>query len=150
LFCDRLHEEIIKAERGNYGLAVVFIDLDYFKKVNDGWGHEAGDGLLVEVAQRIQTCVREYDTVARLGGDEFVIILPEVGNTRLIQRVAQNVISVMQQPFYYGEHCLCVSASVGIAVYPANATHTESLINFADQAMYAAKEAGRNTYRIFT
>ena len=148
LFSDRLHEEIIKAERGNYGLAVLFIDLDHFKDVNDSWGHAAGDGLLVEAAQRIQACVRETDTVARLGGDEFVIILPEIANARPFERVAQNIVSVMRRPFYHGEQNTSVSASIGIAIYPKDATNPESLIRCADQAMYAAKEAGRNTYNV--
>jgi diguanylate cyclase (GGDEF)-like protein len=150
LFGNRLHEEIVKAERGAYGLAVLFIDLDHFKEINDTWGHEAGDGVLVEAAQRIQACVRESDTVARLGGDEFVIILPEVGNTRPFERVAQNIVSVMGRPFYYAAHDATVSASIGIAIYPVDATHPEALIHCADMAMYAAKETGGNTYSIFS
>lgn len=150
LFGKRLHEEIIKAERGDYGLALLFIDLDHFKAVNDSWGHEAGDGLLVEAAQRMQSCVRESDTVARLGGDEFVIILPEIGRTRPFERVAQNIVSVMQRPFYYAERSACVSASVGIALYPLDAMNPESLIHCADKAMYASKQMGRNTYSVST
>lgn len=150
LFNNRLHEEIVKAERGAYGLAVLFIDLDCFKEVNDTWGHEAGDGLLVDAAQRIQSCVRESDTVARLGGDEFVVILPEVCNLSPLERVAQNIVSIMQRPFYYGERSANVSASIGIAVYPEDAGDEESLVSCADQAMYVAKEAGRNRFSIFT
>lgn len=149
LFRNRLHEEIVKAQRGNYGLGVLFIDLDHFKEVNDTGGHAAGDSVLVEAALRIQTCVRESDTVARLGGDEFVIILPEVDNSKPFERVAQSIVSVMQRPFYFGEYSASVSASVGIAVYPVDGTNPESLIHCADQAMYSAKETGRNTYSIF-
>lgn len=150
LFGNRLHEEIVKAERGDYAVAVLFIDLDHFKEVNDTWGHEAGDGLLLEAAQRLQLCVRESDTVARLGGDEFVMLLPEAGNAGPLERLAQNIVSVMQQPFYYGEYSFRVSASVGIAIYPADAVNSESLLRCADQAMYAAKETGRNSYSFFT
>lgn len=150
LFGNRLHEEIVKAERGDYPLAVLFIDLDHFKAVNDTWGHQAGDSLLVEAAQRIQICVRESDTVARHGGDEFVILLPEADNNRLLERLAQHIVSVMQQPFYYREHRLDVSASVGIALYPRDSTNLESLIRCADQAMYVSKEKGCNTYSFFT
>lgn len=150
LFNIRLHEEIVKAERDAYSLAILFIDLDSFKEVNDTWGHEAGDGLLVDAAQRIQSCVRESDTVARLGGDEFVVILPEVGNLRPLARVAQNIVSTMRRPFYYGERSANVSASIGIAVYPEDADDEETLVSCADQAMYAAKETGRNRFSIFT
>ncbi|MDP1771124.1 MAG: PAS domain S-box protein [Methylobacter sp.] len=150
LFWDRLREEIAKAERGGYRLAVLFIDLDRFKEVNDTLGHMAGDGLLVEAAQRIRACVRESDTVARLAGDEFVVILPEVGEIVPQSRVAQCIVESMAQSFLLGEHNVYVSASVGIAAYPQDADNAETLICCADQAMYAAKEAGRNSFSFFT
>ena len=150
LFCDRLREEIAKAERGGYSLAVLFIDLDRFKEVNDTLGHEAGDSLLVEAAQRIRACVRESDTVARLAGDEFVVILPEVGEIAPQNRVAQSIVESMARPFRIGEHNAYVSASIGIASYPQDADNVETLIGCADQAMYAAKEAGRNSFSFFT
>ncbi|MGZ8221663.1 MAG: PAS domain S-box protein [Methylobacter sp.] len=150
LFGDRLREEIAKAERGGYGLAVLFIDLDRFKEVNDTLGHEAGDGLLMEAAHRIRACVRESDTVARLGGDEFVVMLPEVEEGSPYGRVAQNIVEIMSGPFLLGENNVYVSASIGIAGYPQDADNAETLIGCADQAMYAAKEAGRNSFSFFT
>ncbi|MGZ5015695.1 MAG: PAS domain S-box protein [Methylobacter sp.] len=150
LFCDRLREEIAKAERGGYSLAMLFIDLDRFKEVNDTLGHEAGDSLLVEAAQRIRACVRESDTVARLAGDEFVVILAEVGEIAPQNRVAQSIVESMARPFRIGEHIAYVSASIGIAGYPQDADNVETLMGCADQAMYAAKQAGRNSFSFFT
>lgn len=149
LFGVRLNKEIAKAERGGYGLAVLFIDLDRFKEVNDTLGHAVGDRLLIESAQRIQSCVRESDTVARFAGDEFVVILPKVGQTGLLERIAQNMVASVSKPFYFGEHSAYVSASVGIAIYPQDGHNAEMLISRADQAMYAAKEAGRNNFCFF-
>ncbi|MDD2759182.1 MAG: EAL domain-containing protein [Methylomonas sp.] len=148
LFGNRLHEEIIKAERGNYGLAVLFIDLDRFKEVNDTLGHRAGDDLLMEAAKRMRSCVRESDTLARLGGDEFVIILPEIADAGPFERVAQQIVAVMQRPFDCGENSAYVTASVGVALYPFDGDDAESLLHNADKTMYVAKEAGRNTYSI--
>lgn len=150
LFGNRLREEIAKAERGAYGLAVLFIDLDRFKEVNDTMGHESGDLLLAEAAQRIQTCVRKSDTVARLGGDEFVVILSEVGEVFPQDRVAQAIVETMAEPFRLGAQHIYLSASIGIAVYPQDADNADSLIGCADQAMYVAKEAGRNSFNFFT
>jgi diguanylate cyclase (GGDEF)-like protein/PAS domain S-box-containing protein len=150
LFGNRLREEIAKAERGNYSLAVLFIDLDRFKEVNDTLGHEAGDDLLVEAAQRIRLCVRESDTVARLGGDEFVVILSKVDEIVPQDRVAQCLVDTMSRPFLLGEHNAYVSASIGIAGYPQDADNAEVLIGCADQAMYAAKDMGRNCFSFFT
>lgn len=150
LFCDRLREEMAKAERGGYSLAMLFIDLDRFKEVNDTLGHEAGDSLLVEAARRIRACVRESDTVARLAGDEFVVILAEVGETAPQNRVAQCIVESMTQPFLIGEHIAYISASIGIAGYPQDADSVETLMGCADQAMYASKQAGRNNFSFFT
>jgi len=150
LFGNRLREEIAKAERGGYSLAVLFIDLDRFKEVNDTLGHEAGDDLLMEAAQRIRACVRESDTVARLGGDEFVVILSKVDEIVPQDRVAQCLVDTMARPFLLGEHNAYVSASIGIASYPQDADNAEVLIGCADQAMYAAKDMGRNCFSFFT
>jgi len=149
LFGNRLYEEIAKAERGAYSLAVLFIDLDRFKEVNDTLGHEAGDDLLVEAAQRIRSCVRESDTVARLGGDEFVVILSKVDDVVPQDRVAQCILDVMVRPFRLGEQNAYVSASIGIAGYPQDADNAEVLIGCADQAMYVAKNMGRNCFSFF-
>jgi diguanylate cyclase (GGDEF)-like protein/PAS domain S-box-containing protein len=149
LFGNRLYEEIAKAERGAYSLAVLFIDLDRFKEVNDTLGHEAGDDLLVEAAQRIRSCVRESDAVARLGGDEFVVILSKVDDVVPQDRVAQCILDAMVRPFRLGEQNAYVSASIGIAGYPQDADNAEVLIGCADQAMYVAKNMGRNCFSFF-
>lgn len=150
LFNNRLREEIVRAERGAYNVAVLFIDLDHFKEVNDTLGHEFGDRLLVDAAQRIRACIRESDTVARLGGDEFVIALAEVGDIIPQSRVAQNIVETLAQPFQLDDHHAYVSASIGIASYPQDADNAETLIGCADQAMYAAKDIGRNSFSFFT
>jgi diguanylate cyclase (GGDEF)-like protein len=150
LFNNRLQEEISKAERKNHHLAVLFIDLDHFKEVNDTLGHKIGDSLLIHAAHRIQNCVRQSDTVARLGGDEFVVILPELSKFPPVERTAEAIIRAMMQPFKLGEYQSYVSASVGIAVYPQDANNAETLVSCADQAMYSAKEAGRNSFNFFT
>ena len=148
---NRMREEIAKAERSHQGIAVLFVDLDRFKEVNDTLGHEIGDCLLVEAAQRIRNCIRTSDTVARLGGDEFVVILSSVGDVPPLERVTQSIIVALAQPFYFGyEYSAYISASIGIAVYPQDAKDAESLIGCADQAMYAAKESGRNNFNFFT
>jgi diguanylate cyclase (GGDEF)-like protein/PAS domain S-box-containing protein len=150
MFQDRLRQEMKKASREGLFLALLFIDLDGFKQVNDTLGHEQGDVLLTEAAQRIAACVRASDTLARLGGDEFTIILSGLDHVSSIERVAQNVISSLNQPFVLGGDSAFISASVGIALYPTDAPEPELLLRHADQAMYAAKNGGRNRYSYFT
>lgn len=150
MFRDRLHEEIDKAERGGESLALLFIDLDRFKEVNDTMGHEIGDLLLVEAAQRIRAGIRETDTVARLGGDEFIVILPRVDDMSHLGRIAQNIVNAMTKPFRLDTHTVYVSTSIGIAVYPFDTDTADGLVGCADQAMYAAKELGRNGFSFFT
>lgn len=150
LFGHRLREDLTKAGRGGDNMALFFIDLDHFKEVNDTLGHEIGDLLLIEAAGRIRACVRESDTVARLGGDEFVVILTLVEEMSHLGRLAQSIVDAMVRPFMLGEHTAYISASIGIAGYPLDADNAESLIGCADQAMYAAKEQGRNNFSFFT
>ena len=150
LFHERLRDEITHADQLNRGLAVLFIDLDRFKEVNDTLGHSIGDQLLVLAAQRIQHCVRETDTVARLAGDEFVVIITDIDHFDPLERMAQDIVAGMSRPFHFGEHSAFVSASIGIAKYPGDADNAETLLGCADQAMYFAKESGRNSYRLFT
>lgn len=147
---DRLHEEIALAKHGGYCLAVLFIDLDRFKDVNDTLGHAFGDQLLIATAQRISGCVRESDTVARLAGDEFVVILPRICENEPLERIAQNISAVMAESFQIGERNACISASIGIAVFPRDADYADALIGCADQSMYAVKQAGRNGFSFFT
>jgi len=150
MFGDRLHEEIARADRTGKIVALLFIDLDRFKEVNDSLGHEVGDRLLIDAAQRIQHCVRESDAVARLGGDEFVVIVPEVEEAVHLGRIAQAIVDSMVQPFNLDGYMAYISASIGIACYPDDASNEGILVGCADQAMYAAKAQGRNGFSFFT
>ncbi|MDP2760254.1 MAG: EAL domain-containing protein [Sideroxyarcus sp.] len=150
MFYDRLEQDIKKADRAEFKIALLFIDLDKFKEVNDTLGHSMGDILLVETARRIGDCVRETDTVARLGGDEFIVILAELDDIGSAERVAECILRKLAEPFRLGDEVAYVTASIGITLYPDDATATENLLKNADQAMYTAKEKGRNRFSYFT
>jgi len=150
LFRDRLKHEIQNSRRARLTMALMFLDLDGFKDVNDTLGHDMGDVLLREAAKRLQRCVRESDTVARLGGDEFTVILPEIHDPSSIDRVAENILKALSEPIMLGNDIAYVSASIGITLYPDDATDIEDLLKNADQAMYAAKQRGKNQYQYFT
>jgi len=147
MFQDRLDVELKKVKRSGGKLAVFFLDLDRFKEVNDTLGHHMGDQLLREAARRILACVRASDTVARLGGDEFTVILTELDGPSNAERVAQAIVASLGQPFDLDGQLATVSASIGIAIGPDDASEPAVLVQQADQAMYAAKQAGRNGYR---
>jgi diguanylate cyclase (GGDEF)-like protein/PAS domain S-box-containing protein len=150
LFRDRLNQEVMNAHRRQSAIALLFIDLDGFKQVNDLFGHDAGDMLLLQAAQRIRQCVRDTDTVARLGGDEFTIIMSGLHHIDHVELVAQKVLDTLNLPFSIGGESAFVSGSIGIALYPDDADTPEELIRKADQAMYAAKSAGKNQFSYFT
>ncbi len=150
LFHDRLAQELKRGDREQTSLALMFIDLDHFKEVNDTLGHEAGDNLLMQAARRIAGCIRESDTLARLGGDEFTIILPGVADPKRLGALADTIIQAVGKPFMLGESSAYVSASIGITLYPQDADNLSSLLKNADQAMYVAKGRGRNQYSYFT
>lgn len=150
MFYDRLGQELKKEKRDGLQVAILFIDLDRFKEVNDSLGHNAGDQLLLEAARRINSCVRESDTVARLGGDEFTVILPAIADGGSAERVAQEIIDGLAISFNLSGQTVYVSASIGVAIYPDDAEEAEDLLRYADQAMYAAKNSGRNRYCYFT
>lgn len=150
MFHDRLNEEVKKTHRNNLKLALLFIDLDKFKEINDNFGHDVGDIVLKEAAMRLSQCVRETDTLSRLGGDEFTIILGQLNDLSIVERVVQDVLNKMSEAFHLGNEVAYISASVGIALYPDDATTNEALLTSADQAMYAAKQLGRNRYHYFT
>ena len=150
MFQDRLEQEIRKSLRQDSLLALLFIDLDHFKDVNDTLGHPVGDQLLVKAAERIGGCVRDSDTVARMGGDEFTVILPELANIIDGERVAEQIISVLAEPYSINEQTIYVQASIGITFCPSDASEVDQLISNADQAMYASKTAGRNRLSYFT
>jgi diguanylate cyclase (GGDEF)-like protein/PAS domain S-box-containing protein len=150
MFHDRLEQEIKKADRTGLKTALLFIDLDKFKEVNDTLGHTMGDILLKEAARRIGECVRETDTVSRLGGDEFTVILGELDDTGSIERIAENILKSLVIPFRLEHEIAYISASIGITLYPNDATDVDDLVKNADQAMYAAKDGGRNRFSYFT
>lgn len=150
LLQDRIRQALAYAHRNKTQVAVLFIDLDYFKHVNDSLGHQAGDALLKTVSQRLQECLREGDSVARLGGDEFVLSLPLVTGANDAALIAQKVINILDKPFIVDNHELHVSASIGISLYPDNGNDAESLMRAADTALYHAKEKGRSNYQFFT
>jgi diguanylate cyclase (GGDEF)-like protein/PAS domain S-box-containing protein len=150
LFRDRLRQAIRKAERDEQALALLFIDLDRFKEVNDTLGHVTGDQLLVEAARRITACVRNSDTVARLGGDEFTVVLQGVDDRDAATGVARDVIEALAAPFKLDQATVSLSASIGIALCPDDAEDPDALTDAADQAMYDAKAMGRNRYSFYT
>ncbi|MDZ4048203.1 MAG: diguanylate cyclase [Pseudoxanthomonas sp.] len=141
LFLDRLDQAFKHAKRRGLSLALLYIDLDGFKAVNDTLGHEAGDCLLVDVAARLAACLREDDSVARLGGDEFTVILSGATQHRDVELVAQSIIRKMAAPFSLGKKSVRISASIGAALLPEHATSPDELLRAADQAMYQAKRA---------
>ena len=150
MFHERLEHEIRRAHRSHKKLALLFLDLDGFKEVNDTLGHDVGDLLLQHVANRLAGVVRESDTIARLGGDEFIIILNEITDTAVVGIVAQKIIETLAAPYLLRSHPVYVSASVGITLYPEDGETNEVLLKSADQAMYAAKREGRNRFCYFT
>ncbi len=150
LFRDRLEQSLAFAHRINHGkVALLFIDLDRFKLVNDSLGHDAGDRLLQLVAQRLRAVGRQTDTLARLGGDEFTFLLPDVDDVEEARVVANKVLSALRLPFSLDGHHICVSASVGISVYPDDGDSVEILMKHADTAMYRVKKEGRNGIQIY-
>ena len=147
---DRLEQDIRKCKHDGLQLAILFIDLDHFKEVNDTLGHDSGDLLLIEAADRIRHCVRDSDTVARMGGDEFTVVLSELSGAERLERILQKILGALSAAFQLGDEQVFISASIGITMYPADATEVESLFKNADQALYVAKGAGRNRFSFFT
>jgi len=149
LFLDRLEQEIKKAERNNEILAVLFLDLDNFKDVNDTLGHRAGDDLLQQAARRLAECIRDSDTVARMGGDEFTIFLSDLHSLKNIDGVIDKILKKMVEPFLIDDELCYLSVSIGVTFYPDDANNIEDLLKNADQAMYSAKTDGRNCAHYF-
>ena len=150
LFHDRVEHALVRATRSGKLAAVMFLDLDRFKTINDTLGHEAGDQLLRTVAERLRQCVREEDTVARLGGDEFTIVLEEIPDPDLGAVVAQKILQALEPSLMLGGQEVYISASIGISVYPMDSDTLENLLKNADTAMYRAKESGRNNYKFYS
>jgi len=149
LFNDRLTQAIALAERQDKQLAVMFVDLDHFKKINDSLGHEIGDKLLQSVAERLKTCVRRSDTIGRLGGDEFVVLLSQVEHAEDAAISAQKALRALTAPHTIDDKSLDLNVSIGVSTYPSDGQDAESLLNRADNAMYEAKRRGRNNYQFF-
>jgi diguanylate cyclase (GGDEF)-like protein/PAS domain S-box-containing protein len=150
LFRERFEHALMHARRMKQSIALLFLDLDRFKTVNDTLGHPVGDQVLLEVSKRMTTIIRASDTLARLGGDEFVLLLEEQTNAQHAAVVARKLIDLFSNPMIIGEHELVVTASIGITLYPNDGDDPDLLIRHADRAMYEAKQQGRNTYRFFT
>lgn len=148
LFRDRLEAALSQARRYRRSFALMMVDLDRFKEVNDSLGHAAGDELLIEAARRLSSCVRESDTVARLGGDEFAMILTELENEKEAEQVARRAVALLAEPYYLDAGTANISGCIGIALCPQHGLDSEHLQRNADSALYKAKEEGRNDYRI--
>lgn len=149
LLLDRLGQALAQAKRHRHLMAILFMDLDGFKQINDSLGHDVGDALLREVAARLTTCVRGADTVSRPGGDEFIVALAEIAHPEDAAQVAEKVLRALAAPVAASGHRLLVTASLGIAIFPDDGADVLELMKKADRAMYAAKEAGRNRYRFY-
>jgi diguanylate cyclase (GGDEF)-like protein len=149
LLRDRFEHAIAMAQRSRSQVAMLFLDLDNFKRVNDTLGHAAGDQLLQEVVARLTLCTRESDTISRQGGDEFLLLLNEVPDLETVERIAAEILASLSEPMELNGHVLNTSCSLGIAICPDDGSEFDSLLQKADTAMYNAKDAGRNAYRFF-
>jgi diguanylate cyclase (GGDEF)-like protein/PAS domain S-box-containing protein len=149
LFNDRLKVAIFSAQRNNKKFAVMMLDLDKFKDVNDSYGHDIGDQLLQSIGNRLRGHLRKSDTVARMGGDEFMLLLPEIDQVEYSKIIAKKIIDSFQRPFSLGKHDLKITTSIGIAVYPDSGSDFDTLKKNADIAMYKAKESGRNNFQSY-
>jgi len=149
LFNDRLHHALNQARRSKHQIALLFLDLDRFKNINDTLGHETGDAVLCEVARRLQSHIREADTIARLGGDEFLVIIEQLNDPSHAATVARKFLDALAQPMQIGRHELTLTGSIGISIFPDDTRDLEGLMKCADIAMYQAKESGRNNYQFY-
>lgn len=150
LFTDRLTHLIESGERSKNKHGLLFIDLDHFKQINDSFGHNFGDRVLIEVSKRLKSVVRQSDTLSRIGGDEFTLLLEDVNNERFVTDIISKLMEVMNEPISINGNPLYLTLSIGAAIYPTNGLDTEDLLKNADSAMYKAKEDGRNTYRFYS
>ena len=147
LLNDRLEMALAKAKRSKKQIAVLFIDFDGFKKINDSLGHDIGDKLLQAVGARLKSCLREEDTVARLGGDEFVLILPEIPTREATGILADKLLETIRPPFTFGGHEVKITLSIGISLFPENGDTSKTLLKRADEALYLAKNSGRDCFK---
>jgi diguanylate cyclase (GGDEF)-like protein len=150
LLRDRFEQAMSIALREETSVALLFLDLDHFKQVNDSFGHQVGDQLLLEVVKRLQSCIRDVDTICRMGGDEFVIVISDIKDVSDLSRIAQNMLTDVSEPIQIDSHEFHTSASIGISVFPDDGDNFDTLLKNADTAMYQAKDSGRNVCRFFT
>lgn len=150
LLQDRLDQLLARSRWSNRNIAILFLDLDRFKIINDTLGHDVGDKLLKRFSERLKLCVREGDTVARLGGDEFSIILNDVASQDDVEPIARKILTILEEPFYINSHEMFVTASIGISLFPFNGDDSKTLMKKADVAMYRSKEAGRNNFQFYS
>ncbi len=149
LFADRLEHALADARRNKSKFALAFIDIDRFKDINDTQGHDAGDLVLRQAADRLRACVRDSDTISRVGGDEFVVLLPEISDEKSAVQVAEKIRIALNQKFMPGDHNLMISVSIGISIYPDHGSTEAELARHADLAMYASKTSGRNSVNVY-
>ncbi|WP_168204866.1 EAL domain-containing protein [Noviherbaspirillum sp. UKPF54] len=149
LLRDRFDRAVVGATRARAGVAMLFLDLDNFKRVNDSLGHDVGDQLLLRMVDRLRTCIGDNDTISRHGGDEFVILLADVTDPAAVGRTAQTILEVAAEPFEIGEHVITTSFSIGISLYPSDGGDFDTLLKHADVALYHSKDSGRDTYHFF-
>lgn len=150
LLRDRFEQAVAQADRDHSGVAVIFLDLDNFKQVNDSLGHNYGDQLLVNVVERLHHCLRDADTISRQGGDEFVVLLPNLHDLAAISGIAQHIVEMFSDPFEIDSYTINTSFSIGVSLYPDDGKDFDTLLRNADTAMYQAKDSGRDTYRFFS
>ncbi|MDR7319296.1 diguanylate cyclase domain-containing protein [Brevibacillus nitrificans] len=144
-----LHNALAAAKANKDMVAVLFLDCDHFKQINDTWGHNTGDQFLQLLGVRLSSCIREGDTVARLGGDEFVIILTSIQNQQQVEKVSNRIIRALQEPWILEGHTFRSTTSIGIALYPTTSSDADQLLTHADKALYLAKASGRNQFRFY-
>lgn len=149
LFSDRLAQALAQAHRRKKKFAVMLLDLDHFKDVNDSLGHSVGDQLLRAVGNRLRGLLRKGDTIARVGGDEFLLLVSEIARLKDVKTVAQKILDAFQKSVVFDSHTLQISASIGVAIYPDDGDNDDTLLHHADIAMYRAKEKGRGNYQRF-
>jgi diguanylate cyclase (GGDEF)-like protein len=150
LLKNRMHKAIQRAKRDETNLAVIFLDLDHFKLINDTLGHGIGDELLIHIAKILKNNIRESDTLSRLGGDEFIVLIPSIDSIEHITNIVSNILKTLQKKHYIGSHELYITSSIGIAIYPEDGDDSQDLIKNADTAMYEAKKNGRNNYKFYS
>jgi diguanylate cyclase (GGDEF)-like protein len=149
LFQDQLARTIFRAKREQCSVALLFIDLDRFKDVNDLAGHDAGDSVLKETGRRLLACIRGGDMASRIGGDEFVIVLDSLPERQVAMQVAERILAAMSRPFVFQEDTFSIGASIGVSLFPFDGEDTETLLQKADCAMYGVKRSGRNGWKFF-